>query len=265
MMGQTSIGWTATRLDDGTVLPGYTFNPWIGCTKVSTGCAHCYAERENERYHWVENWGKGSPRRLTSAVNWAKPAQWAKAAVEAGVRRRVFCLSLGDFLDSEVSADWKASLYFLIDDLEQKYHSLDWLLLTKRPEQLNPTAGFSIPAEWRRDPPSYVRIGVTVEEQRYLSRVTELLTWWKGNNFVSFEPALGPLDLGDLGMYIEWLIAGAESGPNYRYTLPDIFRSIRYQCTEEWKIPFFLKQMWIGRQLVKEPFLDGRQWLEFPK
>lgn len=143
----------------------HTFNPWEGCTKVSPGCAHCYAETRNARFGGgtAPNWGKGAPRRRTSAANWKEPLRWNRASSdgwfrelydEAGktvvyrgdlrekecpkiegerkaivVRPRVFCASLADWLDDEVPVEWLADLL----DLIRLTPHLDWLLLTKRP------------------------------------------------------------------------------------------------------------------------------------
>jgi protein gp37 len=120
-----------------------TFNPWIGCTKVSSGCKACYAETlMDHRYHKV-NWGKGNPRQRTSASNWKQPLKWnrdyeraaeasddAQCVAPAGsvlppfaYRPRVFCASLADWLDNEVPIEWLADLLRLIHDTP----NLDWL------------------------------------------------------------------------------------------------------------------------------------------
>jgi protein gp37 len=96
----------------------HTFNPWIGCTKVSPGCAHCYAETRSKRTDKVE-WGKGKPRKRTSDANWKLPVRWNKLAGQVGYqeslthvqrRPRVFCASLADWLDDEVPSEWPADL-----------------------------------------------------------------------------------------------------------------------------------------------------------
>lgn len=113
-------------------------NPWEGCTKVSPGCAHCYAEARNHRFG-ADNWGKGKPRRRTSAANWRLPLKWnAQAWKERendtgpfrARRPRVFCASLADWLDDEVPIEWLADLLWLI----RRTENLDWLMLSKRPE-----------------------------------------------------------------------------------------------------------------------------------
>lgn len=94
----------------------HTFNPWIGCTKVSAGCKNCYAAAQDKFRSWTpEGWGAGKPRKLTSEANWQKPLQWNRQAEREGVRYRVFCASLADVFDSEVSDVWRDDLFFLID------------------------------------------------------------------------------------------------------------------------------------------------------
>lgn len=108
----------------------HTFNPWIGCTKVSAACDHCYAEDWDKRYEGGQHWGAGAPRRLTSAANWRKPLAWNRQAAKADTRPRVFCASLADVFDSEVPDAWRDRLFALIALTPH----LDWLLLTKRPQ-----------------------------------------------------------------------------------------------------------------------------------
>jgi protein gp37 len=148
----------------------HTFNPWIGCTKVSAGCLHCYAETMDKRFHRADgHWGKGVPRRRTSPDNWKEPLRWQKMAAEGyfvevrrdgafiargdvrklakdtiqpgdrvvQVRPRVFCASMADWLDDEVAIEWLADLLWLIN----RTPNLDWQLLTKRPENWRERVG----------------------------------------------------------------------------------------------------------------------------
>lgn len=122
----------------------HTFNPWEGCTKVSPGCAHCYAEARNQRFSAGANWGPGAPRHRTTPANWKQPIAWNRAAAatldqwvnasavgETRPRRpRVFSASLADWLDPEVPIEWLADFLYLV----WRCQNLDWLLLTKRPE-----------------------------------------------------------------------------------------------------------------------------------
>jgi protein gp37 len=121
MAETTGIAWTDS-----------TFNPWIGCTKVSPGCDNCYASVSTPARSMRIAWGPGKPRHRTSAQNWKTPEYWNSTheafAAHHGRRRRVFCASLADVYDNEVPNEWRADLFALIDRTPQ----LDWLLLTKR-------------------------------------------------------------------------------------------------------------------------------------
>jgi protein gp37 len=220
----------------------HTFNPWIGCTKVSPGCAHCYAETRDKRHliEKVDHWGKGAPRLRTSAANWRKPAQWNAVASSfrectrcghrahmhegcmlcgcdtAPTRQRVFCASQADWLDAEVAIDWLADLLALIHATPQ----LDWLLLTKRPEnwlprieqvfeRMNVDLDFyeahrgcsELVDRWFGEPPyqrapANVWLGATVEDQkRGDERIPLLMSIPARVRFLSCEPLLGPVDV----------------------------------------------------------------------
>ena len=295
----------------------HTFNPWIGCTKVSPACQHCYAETlMDTRLHKVQ-WGKGNPRVRTSAANWKEPLKWNREAApghqwrkikelstmdrilaglnashkcaKCGVfkgenseghpastcsesRPRVFCASLADWLDDEVPIEWLAGLLALIHATP----NLDWLLLTKRPENWKPRfakalrfigelGGREELHEWLLDwivcqsigtPPANIWIGATVENQKCADeRIPELLKIPAKVRFLSCEPLLGPVEfsnvtnradwLSQLGKRaldgIHWVIAGGESGPHARPSHPDWFRSLRDQCAEA-GVPFLFKQ-----------------------
>ena len=203
----------------------HTFNPWMGCTKVSPGCEHCYAESLSKRTGRGE-YKRGVPRVRTSAANWRKPLKWNKEAAEASCgycsfdeaegdliqqcnrhpRPKVFCASLADWLDDEVLIEWLADLLQLIHDTP----NLDWLLLTKRPQnfraRLNQIVNSTIDAnhvgvrlafDWLHGiAPQNVWIGTTVEDQtRADQRIPELLNIPAKVRFLSCEPLLGPVDL----------------------------------------------------------------------
>jgi protein gp37 len=252
----------------------HTFNPWEGCTKVSPGCLHCYAETRNARWGGgtAPNWGKGAPRRRTSLANWLKPRQWhkaASAAIEEAMhdfaadtyvappRPRVFCASLADWLDDEVPREWQSDLLRLIEATP----TLDWLLLTKRPENWEGVMTNAVldDVEMAHDwvngrPPANVWIGTTVEDQtRADERIPELLKIPAKVRFLSCEPLLRPVNLErefrDGG--IHWLIAGGESGTGARPMHPDWARSLRDQCADA-DVPFLFKQ-W-GEWAAEEPF-----------
>lgn len=213
-MAETTIEWTATRLPDGTTLPGYTFNPWIGCARVSKGCQFCYAETlMDTRYGRVE-WGVHGTRVRTSVAYWRKPLTWNRQAERDGVRRKVFCASLADvFEDREELGPWRGDLL----DLIYRTPHLDWLLLTKRPENVVPLIHAAVvdllenPAvtavaqestaatclEWLDgSPPANVWIGTSVEHQQAADeRIPHLLRIPATVRFLSCEPLLGPVYL----------------------------------------------------------------------
>jgi protein gp37 len=221
-MGENSkIEWT-----------DHTFNPWIGCQKVSPGCDHCYAEAMmDHRYHKVE-WGPHGARKRTSTANWQKPLQWAKAARCTGKRPRVFCASLADVFDNQVIREWRDGLWLLIEETPE----LDWLLLTKRPENIHKM----LPAKW---PWSNVWLGTTGEDQDHFDRrYMELANIPARIHFVSYEPAIGSLSIRETYPFPDWIICGGESGKDARMMDPQWARDLRDECSAR-SIPFFMKQM----------------------
>lgn len=224
-MGENSkIEWTT-----------HTFNPWVGCQKVSPGCDNCYAEALMDTRLGRVQWGPRGERIRTSPANWAKPRQWAKAAARAGLRHRVFCASLADWLDNRVSNAWRNDLATLIDDTPE----LDWLLLTKRPENF----GRFLPWRKPRHPPRNVWLGVTCEDQEHFDRRYPLLTDTPATlHFISCEPLLGPLSIRGAYPVPDWIICGGESGRGARRMEPAWARELRDECASA-RVPFFMKQM----------------------
>ena len=215
----------------------HTFNPWIGCQKVSPGCDHCYAEHmADHRFGWVE-WGPHGKRKRTSDDNWRKPRRWAKDA--NGHRPRVFCASLADWLDNKAPREWRSDLGRLIRATPE----LDWLLLTKRPENYEKLA----PWDLDKIPPN-VWLGVTCEDQPHYERRWAILSRARiraSVKFVSYEPALGPLTKLQLepGRSVpDWIICGGESGTGARRMKPAWVRAVREECAEL-DIAFFMKQI----------------------
>lgn len=250
----------------------HTWNPWIGCTEVSPGCANCYAKDTDKRYRFTsEGWGARKPRHRTSEDYWRKPIAWNEAAKNKKVKPKVFCASLGDWLDSEVPLTWLAEMLALIG----KTPNLNWLLLTKRPQNFFSrfekilSSGIedeltAVPHQWRyQGIPENVWIGASVEDQKRANeRIPELLQIPARVRWLSCEPLLGPLNLerildshgivydvlsgmekNQLGYFpchkIDWVIAGGESGPKARAPHPDWFRSLRDQCAENGTAYFF--------------------------
>lgn len=249
----------------------HTFNPWWGCTKVSQGCKHCYAETfASNRTQWKNLWGPSGERRRTSEANWRKPLKWNREAQEAGVRRRVFCASMADVFESLPELDqWRADLFDLISETPH----LDWLLLTKRPENVKPML---VQAGRGFQPlPPWVWIGTSVEDQMTADeRIPHLLEIPATVRFLSVEPLLGPVDLVQyMGMFwlgmgeerrgVDWVIAGGESGPGARPMEEKWVRSLRKQC-KAFQVPFFFKQWGGVQKRTTGRLLDGREWNEMP-
>jgi protein gp37 len=217
----------------------HTFNPWWGCAKVSPACSHCYAEAWAKRVG-QELWGRSSDRRLFGDVHWRAPVEWNAEAKKRRVRRRVFCASMADVFErrSELASE-REKLWDLIEATPW----LDWLLLTKRPQNIGNLS------RWKNEWPSNVWLGTTVENQQYAEiRLPELLQYPTTRRFLSCEPLLGPVDLSpwiagrNRGPHpIDWVIAGGESGPSARAMLPGWARRLRDQCRNA-NIPFHFKQ-----------------------
>lgn len=254
----------------------HTFNPWIGCQKVSSGCQFCYAETQftvKERYR--DTWKPGANRVQTSATNWRKPYQWDRETPGA----RVFCGSLCDiFEDNPQVQVWRDDLFGVIDGTP----NLTWMLLTKRIELVSGL----VPGYWLDSWPQHVWIGVSVENQAtFNARVPHLLDLYQAPvRFLSIEPMLSAVDVGALrlpggglclplyvdsdnwGVYhkhIDWIIAGCESGPQRRSDDLDWYRRLRDECVEA-GVPFFLKQVG-GHRVIKMPKLDGVRWDQIPE
>ncbi len=256
-----------------------TFNPWIGCTKISPGCDRCYAERLVTRYRWTL-WGPHGDRKRTSAANWRKPIQWNSQATvfqaEHSHRQRVFCASLADVFDNKADPTTRADLFELI----KATPNLDWLLLTKRPQLM---ARF-LPKDWGNGYPN-VWLGSTMEDQeRYDQRWPLLRDTPAAIRFISYEPAIGPIVLDAGGTQPDWIISGGESGPGSRLMQPAWARAVRDQCQSR-GIAFMHKQWgnYPSNPIVAEDgksakdaklsdhdgkggaILDGRLWREFPR
>ena len=188
----------------------HTFNPWWGCVKVSEGCKNCYAEAFAKRTG-NKVWGPGSERRLFGDKHWAEPLKWNAAAEKAGKRHRVFCASMADvFEDHPDVKDQRARLWTLIE----KTPHLDWLLLTKRPQNIPSLLSESFGT---REPelPENVWLGCTVENNdEARNRIPDLLEVPAAVHFVSAEPLLEMPDW--VPTDIDWVIWGGESGRRAR-------------------------------------------------
>ncbi|BAP88335.1 Gp37Gp68 family protein [Burkholderiales bacterium GJ-E10] len=214
----------------------HTWNPWIGCTRVSPGCDHCYAERYASRFGMAQ-WGANAPRRRTGQASWKLPLAWNADAVRRGVRHRVFVESLGDFFDNEVPDELRLEVLQL---LALQGH-LDPILLTKRIG--NAERFLTAHPDAARLFASQVWLGVTAVNQEEADRdIPRLLHLPARVRFVSMEPLLGLVRLGgQIACGLDWVIVGGESGPQARPMHPGWARSIRDECARAWT-PFFFKQ-----------------------
>ena len=229
----------------------HTFNPWTGCTNVSPGCDHCYAEAWSKRSGHVK-WGN-SPRKRTTDQYWKAPSIWnARAstfAAQHGRRQRVFCASLADVFDNQAEAKWRYDLFALI----RACSGLDWLLLTKRPQNIKKM----LPADWGDAGYPNVWLGMTAEDQhRYDQRWKHLAAVPAAVLFVSYEPAIGPLRLAGTGPHPDWLIVGGESGPGARPMEAQWVRQIVDDCRQVGTAPFFKQWGTYGNNPLSNSFVD---------
>jgi protein gp37 len=244
----------------------HTFNPWWGCVKVSPACDHCYAETWAKRTGF-DVWGKDAERRFFGDAKWAEPFRWDRAAAKAGERHRVFCGSMCDVMEDRNG--WavghleaaRQRLWSLIEATP----NLDWLLLTKRPQNFRRF----LPPAWLENPRPNVWLMTTVESNDFMWRVEALLEVPAAVHGVSYEPALGPADFspylpdpairrtlnGRTLPTLNWIIAGGESGGHARPAEAEWFRSVRDQC-EQGGVAFLFKQ-W-GEFAPTSEYRDGR-------
>jgi protein gp37 len=212
----------------------HTHNPWIGCTEVSHACDHCYARTLAERYGWAE-WGNHT-RHQTSVANRRKPIMWDRKAREAGERRRVFCASLADVFDNQVPEQWRADLWALIDVTP----NLDWMLLTKRPQNIHKM----LAPTWEGALPRNIWFGTTAEDQPNFDLRWPHIALMNAMRFISYEPALGPLTFRRQFALPDLVIFGGESGAHRREVDLQWGRDLRYECADL-GVKFFGKQ-WDG-------------------
>lgn len=276
----------------------HTINWWWGCSKVSRACEHCYAEGMDARFHADDpHWGPNAPRLLRVPNALEELARIRRRAIKTGERPRVFINSMSDFFEDRRDLD-AARLVAL--HLMQQAPEVDFLLLTKRPENIKELIwramddlaakekGDSLPLHWllawfKGFPPPNVWLGTTAENQEWADkRIPELLKVPAAVRFLSIEPMLGPIDLGfleacdhsrqshaDVGCWraIDWVICGGESGPHARPMHPEWARSLRDQCAAA-GVPFFFKQ-WGEHAPIDQPWKQNNpadlghneQWL----
>lgn len=235
MCAQSAIEWTEI-----------TWNPVTGCSKISDGCKHCYAERMSLRLQAMgtPKYGRG----FSVAVHEAelkKPLGWKKP-------RLVFVNSMSDLFHESVPSGFIESVFAVMNSADA--HTFQ--VLTKRPERIGELGASLV---WTPN----IWLGVSIESEKWLDRLDELKCTRARVKFLSLEPLLGPLSGVDLGG-VDWVIAGGESGPGARPMEAQWVREIRDNCRRS-GIPFFFKQ-WGG--VFKKRTgrtLDGRTWDQMPR
>jgi protein gp37 len=248
---ETAISWAES-----------TFNIAWGCQKVSDGCANCYADELSSRTYGKGLWGPGSDRRTFGEKYWNKLYTWDEEAKKEGLRNKVFCSSMCDVFDDHPTINHeRKKLWRYIDECQ----NLDFLLLTKRPQNINRM----LPQSWLREfegksvlTKENIWLGTSVEDMRVAHRIKELVHTVAQVNFISYEPALGPIHEADLDG-IDWVIYGGESGPAFRKDNTQWARDIRRVCDEK-NIPFFYKQG-SNRYTEVKILLDGEKVQELPR
>jgi len=243
-----------------------TWNPITGCTKISPGCAYCYAETFAERFRGVPGHPfeqgfdiKFWPERLKLPLKWKEP-------------RRIFVNSMSDLFHESVPDDFIKQIFGVMG--QAKHHIFQ--VLTKRCERmLDWTRSYFLSSgavkNGKRAWPAHVWLGVSVENQLYTSRIKYLQQTPALIRFLSVEPLLGPVNFdGSTLKGIHWVIVGGESGPRARPVKPEWVFKIRGQC-EKHNVPFFFKQ-WgaydpsgkrVGKKVAGR-ILEGRTWDEIP-
>ncbi len=245
-MAKTTIEWT-----------NYTWNPWVGCRKVSAGCAHCYMYREQKQ--------RGNdPTEVRRTKTWNDPLKWEKLAAASNAAAMVFTCSYSDFFIEEAD-QWRPEAW----EIMRNTPHLHYQVLTKRIER----AAQCLPEVW---PMPNVWLGVTAETQAFADqRIPQLLRIPAPVRFVSVEPMLEEIDISpymwdeEARMYgvnvntIDWVICGAESGAGARPMNMKWAAYLKHQCVFD-AVPFFFKQAVVDGKLVKMPKLDGKIWNEIP-
>ncbi|MCY4188538.1 MAG: phage Gp37/Gp68 family protein [Bryobacterales bacterium] len=234
MASNSGIEWTET-----------TWNPVTGCSKVSDGCKHCYAERMSRRLQamGLDKYGRGfqvaqHPGTLEAPCGWASP-------------RLVFVNSMSDLFHEAVEPRFIQSVFRVMNSCPR--HTFQ--VLTKRPQR---ALALDRSLNWTRN----IWLGVSIESRRWSARARTLRMTSAQTKFLSLEPLLGPLPGLDLSG-IDWVIAGGESGPGARPVHRDWIREIRDACVRH-EVPFFFKQWGGVNKKHAGRLLDGTTWDEMP-
>ena len=238
MAGPTKIEWTDV-----------TWNPVTGCTKISPGCDHCYAERFAERFRNVREhpYSQGFDLRLHED-RLDQPRRWRKP-------RRVFVNSMSDLFHTGVGTDYIDRVFAVMEATDRHIFQV----LTKRSGRMRRYLN----GRYRNHKaPAHIWCGVSVEDNLRLARIRHLQRTRAAVRFVSMEPLLERIEGLDL-TGIHWVIVGGESGPGARAMDEQWVREVRDQCMAE-QVPFFFKQ-WAGvRPRSKGRKLDSREHNDMP-
>ncbi|HEY1773971.1 MAG TPA: phage Gp37/Gp68 family protein [Gammaproteobacteria bacterium] len=222
-----------------------TWNPVTGCTKISQGCKHCYAERLAHRLHAMGLDRYRNEFKVTVHPDLIDlPRSWKKP-------RMVFVNSMSDLFHEDIPTEYIKSVFkTMVETPQHKYQ-----ILTKRSERLRDVAKH---LDW----PNNIWMGVSVEDMRVVSRITDLATTPAKIKFLSCEPLIGPLDKLPL-KNIDWVIVGGESGPKARPMKREWVTSIFRQCRQH-DVAFFFKQWGGTRKSKTGRTLHGKTYDEFP-
>src|ERR1043166_5139976 len=226
-----------------------TWNPVTGCTKISPGCDHCYAERFSERFRGTRGHPFETgfdltlrPERLEQPLRWREP-------------RMIFVNSMSDLFHKEIPKDFIARVF---DTMERaSWHTFQ--VLTKRSSLMR---NFLRMRYGSGRGPVHMWFGVSVEDGSRASRIRHLRESPAGVRFLSIEPLLGPVGVLDL-RDIDWVIVGGESGPGARPMQKEWVRDVRDQCIAA-GVAFLFKQWGGGRPKSGGRLLEGREWNQFP-
>lgn len=248
-MGKHStIEWLYSENADGKPNPTYTWNPWMGCNHVSSGCKNCYAERDMRGYDQVFTQVRRSKTRFKDPLKWDDPG-------------RCFACSWSDWFHPRADR-WRDEAW---DIIAQTPH-INYIILTKRSGRIMD----HLPVDW--DPHgvySHVWLGASVENQATCYRLDDLTAVPANRRVVSVEPMIGPVNIEPWAEMLDWVICGGESGRHWgslRAMNPKWALVLRDQCVD-FGIPFLFKQVggvakvdgsWGGNQL------DGKQYLQWP-
>jgi protein gp37 len=244
MSDKSAIEWTDA-----------TWNPVTGCSKVSPGCAHCYAERLSLRFgHSTKPWTPINAEdnvvlhegRLLTPLSWRQP-------------RMIFVNSMSDLFHELVPDDYIGRVFATMGEARQHTYQV----LTKRPERMREWFRGTVGRAWAEEPLANVWLGTSIELDRWVGRANALRETPAAVRFISAEPLLGPLSSIDL-MGIDWLIVGGESGSNHRPMKREWVLDLRDRARDA-DVAFFFKQ-WGGRVSKSGGrSLDGRTYDEFPR